>query len=200
MDPISEAVPQNLQSIFVATLMEGRLMFFSLDLPIQPIEFDESLETVKHKINVKYIGDILLHRNPIDSMMVDPKTYLCAASSKEEGLVVVIETKNIAKVSYLDEVSVEGSIVDVHIANKNLLILSTTPGCEDSYGDLITLIKIDLKKKTLTVANVFNLTTPCSGLVMSENGKYFFSMMLTNKHLGKFPLSEDQSCNEILRR
>ena len=182
---------------FVLGTMEGRLMFFSLELPTQPIEFDEPSENIKAKINVKYIGDILLHRNPIDAMVIDPKTYLCAAVSNEEGQVVVVETKNIQKIVYLDDTSVEGKVIDVHVSNKTLLILSTTPGCEENYGDLITIVKIDQKKRTLTVANVFNLCSPCSGVIISKNGQFFFTVMLTNKHLAKFPLSEEEQSSPV---
>ena len=191
IEAISMVPYPNLPAFILGT-MEGRLMFFSLDLPLQPIDFDEDSDALKSKVNVKYVGDILLHRNPIDNMVVDPKSCLCVAVSNEEGKVVVVEAKNISKVLYLDQASVEGKVVDVHIASRYLLILSTTPGCEEHYGDLITLIKIDQKKRSLTVANVFNLISPCSGIVISDNCKYFFTLMLTSKHLAKFPLSEEE--------
>ena len=191
LEAISMIPYPNLPAFILGT-MEGRLMFFSLELPTQPIEFDEPSENIKAKINVKYIGDILLHRNPIDAMVIDPKTCLCAALSNEEGQVVVVDTKNITKIVYLDDTTVEGRVIDVHVSNKTLLILSTTPGCEENYGDLITIVKIDQKKKILTVANVFNLCSPCSGVLISENCKFFFTVMLTNKHLAKFPLSEEE--------
>ena len=177
---------------FILGTTGGRLLFFSLDLPTQPIDYEEAQEAAKLKVNVRYIGNLLLHRSPIDNMKMDHKTSLCAAVSKEEGIVVVVDVKNISKVVYIDEVTVEGQVVDVHLINKTLLILSASSGCEENFGDLITLIKMDSKKKSLTVANVFNLCSPSSGLVLSDNCKFFFSVLLTTKHLAKFPLSEEE--------
>ena len=182
---------------FILGTMEGRLMFFSLELPTQPVEFDEPQESVKAKINVKYVGDILIHRNPIDTMVMDSKTCLCAAASKEEGAVVVVDAKNITKVVYLDEASVEGKVIDVHISHKTLLILSTSPGCEENYGDLVTIVRVDQKKRSLTVANVLELACPCSGLLLSDNCRYFFSLLLTNKHLAKFPVTEEEQVARV---
>ena len=130
---------------FILGTMEGRLLFFSLDLPTQQIDYEEAQEAAKLKVDVHYIGNILLHRNPIDIMKMDQKTSLCTAVSKEEGTVVVVDVKNISKVLYVDEVTVEGQVIDVHLMNKTLLILSTSPGCEENFGDLITFIKVNFR-------------------------------------------------------
>ena len=182
---------------FILGTMEGRLLFFSLDLPTQQIDYEEAQEAAKLKVEVRYIGDILLHRHPVDNMQMDHKTSLCAAVSKEEGVVVVVEAKTITKILYLDSVTVEGQVVDIHLLNKTLLILSTSSGCEEHYGDVITYIKVDQKKRSLTVANVFNLSSPCSGLAVSDNGKFFFSVLLTTKHLAKFSLSEEEQPGQV---
>ena len=196
IEPIS-MIPYPSLPAFILGTMEGRLMFFSLDIPPQPVDFDEAQENVKSKINVKYVGDILLHRHPVDNMVIDAKTGLCVAVSNEEGLVVVVDAKNLSKVTYLDEVTVEGKVLDVHITHKTLIVLSTTPGCEEDYGDLITLIKVDQKKKSLSISNVFNLCSPCSGVALADNCKFFFSVMLTTKYLAKFPLSEEEQSSSV---
>ena len=182
---------------FILGTMDGRLLFFSLDLPTQQIDYEEAQEAAKLKVDVRYIGDILLHRHPVDNMKMDHKTSLCAAVSKEEGVVVVVDAKNLTKILYLDSVTVEGQVVDLHLLNKTLLILSTSSGCEEHYGDVITYVKVDQKKRTLTVANVFNLSCPCSGLAVSDNCKFFFSVLLTTKHLAKFSLSEEEQPGQV---
>ena len=175
--------------------MEGRMLFLTADVPTQSIDFEEEEEALKVKVNVKFVGDILIHKNPIDNMQIDPKTLLCVAVSNEEGVVAVVDVKNITKTFFLDEVTVEGSVLDVHLQGRNLVVLSGDE--EEAHGDLITLIKIDSKKRSLTVANVFNLAAPCSGLALSENGRFFFSVQHTDKQLGKFPLSEEEQAEKV---
>ena len=44
---------------------------------------------------------------------------------------------------------------------------------------------------------MFNLSSPCSGLAISDNSKFFFSVLLTTKHLAKFPLSEEEQSGPV---
>ena len=172
--------------------MDGRLLLVSMEVPSQSLDLDDDEEVVKTRVIVKFIGSIYLHSNPIDLIQVDPKTLLCVAVSNEEGTVAVVDIKEVGNIGYLDETTVEGRVLDVHLQAKLLLVLSTTGGEQETYGDLITLLKLDTKKRSLSVVTVFNLATPSSGLALSENGKFFFSMMYTTKHLAKLPLSEEE--------
>lgn len=186
----------SLPAVIIGT-MEGRMLFLTAEVPTQSIDFEDDEEAIKSKVNVKFVGDILIHKNPIDMMQVDPKTLQCVAVSNEEGIVAIVDVKNLSKLIYLDEATVEGRVLDVHLQGKTLLVLSTSGGDEDTYGDLVTYFKLDSKKKSLTIANVFNLSVPCSGIALAENGKFFFSMMYTDKHLGKFPLTEEELSDKV---
>ena len=173
--------------------MDGRLLILAMEVPTQSLDLEDLEDLAKAKVSVKFIASICLHGNPIDQIQIDPKTLACVAVSHEEGTVAVVEMKEISSLHYLDEATVEGRLLDVHLQGKQLLVLSSSGGDQETYGDLITLLKLDVKKSSLTVITVFNLAVPSSGLAQSENGKFFFSLVYTTKHLAKFPLSEEEA-------
>ena len=173
--------------------MDGRLLILAMEVPTQSLDLEDLEDLAKAKVSVKFIASICLHGNPIDQIQIDPKTLACVAVSHEEGTVAVVEMKDISSLHYFDEATVEGRLLDVHLQGKQLLVLSSSGGDQETYGDLITLLKLDVKKSSLTVITVFNLAVPSSGLAQSENGKFFFSLVYTTKHLAKFPLSEEEA-------
>ena len=82
----------------------------------------------------------------------------CVAFSNE-GLIAVVDMKNLDKLTYLDEATVDGRVLDVHLQGKKLVVLSISGGDEQTYGELVTFFKMDNMKKTLSIADVFNLCT-----------------------------------------
>ena len=192
VEAVSMVPHPNLPAAIIGT-MDGRLLILAIEVPTQSLDLEDLEDLAKAKVSVKFIGSICLHGNPIDQIQIDPKTLACVAVSHEEGTVAIVEMKEISCLRYLDEATVEGRLLDVHLQGKQLLVLSSTGGDQETYGDLITLLKLDVKKSTLTVITVFNLAVPSSGLAQSENGKFFFSLVYTTKHLAKFPLSEEEA-------
>ena len=185
-----------LPSAIIGT-MDGRLLILAVEVPTQSLDLEDLEDLAKAKVSVKFISSICLHGNPIDQIQVDPKNMSCVAVSHEEGTVAVVEMKEISSLRYLDEATVEGRLLDVHLQGKQLLVLSSTGGDQETYGDLITLLKLDVKKSSLTVTNCVQLAVPSSGLAQSENGKFFFSLVYTSKHLAKFPLSEEEAAAPV---
>ena len=84
-------VPYPSLPIVILGTMEGRMLFLTAEVPSQSIDFEDDEEIIKSKVNVKFIGDILIHRNPIDMMQVDSKTFYCAARSLM-GLIICTGT------------------------------------------------------------------------------------------------------------
>ena len=191
VEAVSMVPHPSLPSAVIGT-MDGRLLILAVDLPTQSLDLEDLQDLAKAKVAVKFIASTCLHAHPIDQVQIDPKTLNCVAASHEEGTVAVVDMKDLSNIRYLDEATVEGRLLDVHLQGKQLLVLSSTSGDQETYGDLITLLKLDVKKSSLTVTTVFNLAVPSSGLAQSENGKFFFSLIYTTKHLAKFPLSDEE--------
>ena len=191
VEAVSMVAHPKLPAAIIGT-MDGRLVFLAVEVPNHSIDLDDDEDMLKSKVDVKFIGSIFVHSNPIDLIQVDPKNLVCVAVSNEEGTVALVDIKELAGLRYMDQATVEGRVLDVHLQARNLLVLTTSGGEQETYGDLITLLRIDAKKKTLSVVTVFALAVPSSGLALSENGKFFFSLLYTTKHLAKFPLSEDE--------
>ena len=191
VEAVSMVAHPRLPAAIIGT-MDGRLLLLAIEVPLHSLDLEDEEDLAKAKVNLKFIGSIFLHSNPIDQIQVDPKTLNCVAVSNEEGTVAVVDFRELGNLRYVTEATVEGRVLDSHLQGKQLLVLTTSGGEQETYGDLITLLKLDPKKRSLAVLSVFNLATPSSGLALSETGKSFFSLQYTTKHLAKFSLSEEE--------
>ena len=96
--------------------------------------------------------------------------------------------------------------------NKTLVCLTSTPSDELGAnneseqilfsGEVITVYNVDKNEKTLEVLPRMNLKGRCSGILLSDNGKFLYSVMQKRKILCKFKLTEKpqkqqpiQKCN-----
>ena len=56
-------------------------------------------------------------------------------------------------------------------------------------GDTITVYNVEKTAKTIEVETMRYIKGRCSGLLLSDNGKFFYSILQKRKILGKFKLS-----------
>ena len=56
-------------------------------------------------------------------------------------------------------------------------------------GDTITIYNVEKTAKTIEVETMRYIKGRCSGLLLSDNGKFFYSILQKRKILGKFKLS-----------
>ena len=84
--------------------------------------------------------------------------------------------------------------------NKTLVCLTSTPSDELGSnneseqilfsGEVITVYNVDKNEKTLEVLPRMNLKGRCSGILLSDNGKFLYTVMQKRKILSKFKLTE----------
>jgi hypothetical protein len=126
-----------------------------------------------------------------DQMVVtsaDGQLFLCSVDSAA--------SKDSCFLDVRSAVVVEGVIIDASFVLKTLVCLVGAESQQRgaSVANQICILKLGKhhgREEGLAVVNVLNTKDQCSGLCLSQNAKFFFTLLHREKMLAKFKVSEE---------
>ena len=105
--------------------------------------------------------------------------------------------------------NLEGILLDLSFVQKTVICLTTTANPLDeseeskqfelkkTAGDQITIFKVDKQAGSISIANVLTTKEICSGICLSENGKFFSTILHKRKKLAKFKVLEHERQSKL---
>ena len=101
----------------------------------------------------------------------------------------------------------EGHLLDLSFVNKTVICLTSTPSEDPGAinegervqfsGDMVAIFNVDKSQKTIQISCIQLLKMRCSGICLSDNGKFFFSMIQKRKQLAKFKVVEQENSSKL---
>ena len=101
----------------------------------------------------------------------------------------------------------EGLLLDLSFVNQTVVALVSTPSDEmgaaneseriTCTGDQIAIFSVDKNAKKISTLCVVFLKVRCSGLCLSDNGKFFYTVMQKRKMLAKFKVVEKETGHKL---
>jgi hypothetical protein len=101
----------------------------------------------------------------------------------------------------------EGILLDISFVQKVVICLTSTPSDDPGAineserirfsGDQITIMAVDKQAKTIQVTTVVQTRGRCSGICLSDNAKFFYTLIQKKKMLAKFKITDHEVTSRI---
>ena len=90
---------------------------------------DDHEEKVEYQdqVSVKVVQQLVLHNAPVDLIVTDNKSSMVAAASTQESRVMLLDARDPGGLAVVDQVTVEGRILDLALTASSIAILTLEP-------------------------------------------------------------------------